>query len=84
MDQRRWNNRNAIDLLKKKQQKTQWLSLIFKAKKSWETKVKKLEEFMKEMKIIKQQNLHYKDEDYIKCIERQIDNLLIDEDNYQK
>lgn len=37
---------------------------------------------MKEMKIIKQQNLHYKDEDHIKCVERQIDNLLIDEDNY--
>lgn len=43
---------------------------------------KKLEESMKELKSIKQQNFHYKDGDHIQCVERQINNFLIDEEIY--
>lgn len=39
---------------------------------------------MKELETIKQQNFHYKHGDRIKCVERKINNLLIDEGIYWK
>lgn len=81
MDDNRWSCGNLVVLFKRKAndlmaELIKWSQVIF-----W-GRERKLEGLLKELKIFRESNEHYVSGEGIKLIERQIDEMLIEEEIY--
>lgn len=81
MDHSGWEGENVVPLFQKKIRDTM-AELKLWSKEEFGGRTKQLDKLLTDLETSRQQHLQYVDEESIKKLERQIDNLLVDEEIY--